>query len=405
VLVRRLTAVLGPSKEDARQSLFALSLNSMTSFAAGAVLGSIADTFEEFPALLVLVPAAIGLRGNVFSALGNRLSTAIHAGIFRPSLRPNTLMGQNLIASLVLTAAMSFALAVVAKAVAVGLGIMGTTSIVDLALISIVGGLLASAVVLVATVALAAGSVRFGWDLDNLIAPLVSTLGDVLTIPALWLATFLVGPRLISTGLGVVLIAASIGSFVWALRARQKILRGIVRESAPVLLMAGFLSTMAGVAIEKRLEVFAAFPALFILVPAFTSSAGALGGILSSRLSTKLHLGLIAPKPLPGRQARQDAALVGLIALPVLLFNGVGAHLVGLLLGQESPGLWKMAVASLVGGTFTLAFVVTVAYYGTVAAIRLGVDPDTYGIPVVTSSTDFVGAVALIVTIVSLGFV
>jgi mgtE-like transporter len=48
-------------------------------------------------------------------------------------------------------------------------------------------------------------------------------------------------------------------------------------------------------------------------------------------------------------------------------------------------------------------FVVAVAYYGTVAAYRTGVDPDTYGIPVVSSSVDFVGAFTLILAIASLG--
>ena len=43
-----------------------------------------------------------------------------------------------------------------------------------------------------ATIALAAGSVRYGWDLDNVTAPIVSTLGDVLTLPALWVASLLV---------------------------------------------------------------------------------------------------------------------------------------------------------------------------------------------------------------------
>jgi mgtE-like transporter len=50
-----------------------------------------------------------------------------------------------------------------------------------------------------------------------------------------------------------------------------------------------------------------------------------------------------------------------------------------------------------------VAFVLAVAYYGTVAAFRLGVDPDTYGIPVVTSSVDFAGAFALVLAIVALG--
>lgn len=404
-LLRRLVALLGPSTEDARQSLVALALNSSTSFVAGAVLGSITGTFEKFPALLVLVPAAIGLRGNVFSALGNRLSTAIHAGIFRFSVRPHTLMGQNIMASLILTAAMSFLLAVVAKVVAVALGIMNTTSVFDLALISIVGGVLASLAVLVAAVALAEGSVRYGWDLDNLIAPLVSTLGDVLTIPALWLATFIVGVDVVAELLGVAMIGGSMGAFVFGLRSKREILRRVVRESAPILLVAGCLSTMAGLAIEKRLEVFSDFPALLILLPAFISSAGALGGILSSRLSTKLHLGIMAPQSFPGREARRDAALVFLLGVPIFLFNAVGAHFVGRLVHQTSPGVFQMATASMVAGFFVVAFVVTVAFYGTIAAVRLGLDPDTYGIPVVTSSVDFVGAVALIVTIVSFGFV
>ncbi|MEA2685480.1 MAG: mgtE-like transporter, partial [Actinomycetota bacterium] len=102
-LTRRLLALLGPSTDGARQSLISLCLNSTTSLVAGAVLGSITGTFERLPGLLVLVPAAIGLRGNVFSSLGNRLSTAIHLGTFRLSFRRQTLVGQNIAASLVLT--------------------------------------------------------------------------------------------------------------------------------------------------------------------------------------------------------------------------------------------------------------------------------------------------------------
>ncbi len=403
-LTRRLLALLGPSTDGARQSLISLFLNSSTSLVAGAVLGAITGTFERLPGLLVLVPAAIGLRGNVFSALGNRLSTAIHVGTFRVSLRPRTIVGQNVAASLVLTLFLSLLLAVVAKVVAVALGVAGTISVFDLALISIVGGLLASLVVLVATMALAAGSVRFHWDLDNVTAPIVSTLGDVLTLPALWVASLLVVdlPRG-SDVLGSAVGAVAVGGFVLAWRSHQDVLRQVVRESTPILLGAACLSTMAGIAIEKRLETFATYPALLILFPAFISSAGALGGILSARLSTKLHLGLMAPIPVPSRDARLDGAMMLVLGLPVYLFNGVGAHYVGRALGQTSPGLPQMVAASLVGGALVVAFVVAVAYYGTIAAVRFGVDPDTYGIPLVTSSVDFAGALILILVIVALG--
>ncbi len=399
----RLRSLLGPSTEVVRQSLVSLTLNSSTSLVAGAVLGAITDTFERLPGLLVLVPAAIGLRGNVFSALGNRLSTAIHLGNFRMSLRRQTLMGQNVAASLVLTLMLSLVLAVVAKTVAVALGVMNTISILDLALISIVGGAIASAVVLVATILLAAGSVRYGWDLDNLTAPLVSTLGDVLTLPALFLASLLLDIELLSEVLSVSTVVVVLVLFGAAWRSKQEVLRRVVRESLPILFAAACLSTMAGIAIEKRLGTFSTYPALLILFPAFISSAGALGGILSSRLSTKLHLGLMSPASFPNRDARADGSLILLLGIPVYLFNAIGAHFVGRVLGQASPGLADMAVVSLVGGLVAVLFVVAVAYYGTIAAVRLGADPDTYGIPLVTSSVDFVGAVALILVIVAVG--
>jgi len=401
--VERLRTFLGSTGDVVRQSLVSLTLNSSTSLVAGAVLGSITDTFERLPGLLVMVPAAIGLRGNVFSALGNRLSTAIHLGNFRLSVRRQSLMGQNVAASLVLTLTLSLLLAVVAKTVAVALGVMNTISVLDLAVISVVGGALASVVVLVATVVLAAGSVRYGWDLDNLIAPLVSTLGDVLTLPALFVASLLLDVHLLAGSLGVTVVLLAAGVFVVAWRSGQEVLRRIVRESTPILFAAACLSTMAGITIEKRLSTFATYPALLILFPAFISSAGAIGGILSSRLSTKLHLGLLTPASFPSRDARADGWLVLLLGVPIYLFNAVGAHFVGRLLGQASPGLIQMTAASLVGGILSVLFVIVVAYYGTIAAVRFGADPDTYGIPLVTSSVDFVGAVALIVVIVALG--
>src|SRR6186997_3341805 len=94
-LVARLRALLGPDAAGARQALVALALNSTTSLLAGAFLGSITSTFEDLPGLLVLAPAAIGLRGNIFGAFGNRISTTIHAGGFRLSLRRETVLGQN----------------------------------------------------------------------------------------------------------------------------------------------------------------------------------------------------------------------------------------------------------------------------------------------------------------------
>jgi mgtE-like transporter len=89
--------------------------------------------------------------------------------------------------------------------------------------------------------------------------------------------------------------------------------------------------------------------------------------------------------------------------VPVYLLNGLAANVVATALGQASPGLLRMVAVSMIAGALAVLFVVAVAYYGTVVAYRTGVDPDTYGIPIVSSSVDFVGAFTLIIAISLLG--
>ena len=399
----RLRALLGPDAAGVRQSLVALGLNSSTSLVAGAFLGAITGTLARYPGLLVLVPAAIGLRGNIFGSFGNRISTSIHAGIFRFSMRREAVLGQNVLASMLLTMGISLALAVVAKAVAVGLGIPDSIDLLSMATVSIVGGLLGSIVVLAASLGLTAGAVRYGWDLDNVTAPLVSTLGDVLTLPALFLATFLLGFTVVTQVVGLTLVAASLAFLVAGWRSSTEGLRRIVHESVPVLVVAGCISAGAGVTLEKSFARFDALPALLVLVPAHLSSSGALGGILSGRLSSKLFLGLVPPSSTPNREARRDISLMLLLALPVFVFNGLGADLVARALGEASPGVVDMVAVSLIAGALAVGFVVAVAYYGTIAAYRANLDPDTYGIPVVSSTVDFIGSFTLIIAISLLG--
>ena len=73
--------------------------------------------------------------------------------------------------------------------------------------------------------------------------------------------------------------------------------------------------------------------------------------------------------------------------------------------GQASPGMFAMVVGTLTAGIVALAAVAVLAYYGTIAAWRLEVDPDTYGTPTVTASMDFIGVVALVVAFSTFGWI
>jgi mgtE-like transporter len=402
-LLRRFVAVVRSDPSGVGAGFVALLLSSGGDLVAGLTLGAISNTLEALPGLLVLIPAAIGMRGNIFGALGSRFSTAIHTGTFRVSRRLDTLVGQNVAASLALSLSISLVLAVLAKAVSVAFGVANSISIVDFVVISVVGGMLSSVVVLLVVVVVTATSVRFDLDLDNVSTPIVTAAGDMVTLPGLFVATYLVGIAWFTPVVAVICAVAGAVALVVALRARLPLLRAIVRESVPVLAIAGAVDVIAGITIEKRIESFLVYPALLVLVPPFLEDAGALGGILSARIATKLHLGTVELSRSPWRAAAEDIVLVFAYALPTFLLLGVSADIVAAVFDLTSPGAINMIGVSLLAGAFATTAAILVGYYGAVATYRLGLDPDNHGIPVVTSSLDFLGAVSLILAIVILG--
>jgi mgtE-like transporter len=401
--VARLRALLRSDPVGVRAGFVALLISSGGDLLAGLTLGAITGTLESLPGLLVLVPAAIGMRGNVFGALGSRLGTAIHTGTFRLSRRMDTVVGQNLAVSLSLSLSISLVLAVLAKVISVGFGLENTISIADFVVISVIGGFLSSIVVLAITVAVAQLSTRRNWDLDNVSSPIVTAAGDMVTLPALFLATYLVGLAWITPIVAVLCAVVGIGALVRSVRSPYPILRRIARESVPVLVLAGTIDVIAGLTIEKRFEAFLVYPALLVLVPPFLEDSGALGGILSARVSTKLHLGTLDPRRWRLQAVGEDVLLIYMYAVPVFLLLGITADIASAVVGLESPGSLDMIAVSLFAGLIATTFSVLVGFYGAVASYRLGLDPDNHAIPIVTSSLDLLGALALILAIVTLG--
>jgi len=402
-LVRRFRALVRADPAGIRAGFVALLISSGGDLLAGLTLGSITGTLEALPGLLVLVPAAIGMRGNIFGALGSRLGTSIHAGTFRLSRRRDTIVGQNLAASVALSISISLALAFLAKAIAVGFGLENTISVADFVVISVIGGVLSSIVVLGITLGVAGLSVRRGWDLDNVAAPIVTAAGDMITLPALFLATFLVQIPFVTPIVAVFCTIAGVAALAIALRSRLPVLRRIVRESVPILLIAGTVDVVAGLTIEKRFGSFLVYPALLVLVPPFLEDSGSLGGILSARIATKLHLGTLEPSRRPLRAVGDDVLLIYAYAVPVFLLLGISADIAAAIVGLKSPGSLEMIAVTMLAGLVATTFAVFVGYYGAVAAYRLGLDPDSHGIPIVTSSLDLFGAFSLILAIVALG--
>lgn len=373
----------------------ALLVAAVADLSAGVVLGEFESDIAELPGLLLLIPAAIAMRGATFGSLGARLGTAIHIGQFQPTLRRGSYLWWQLEAAAVLTLVTSLQAAVLAALFGqiAGQQIVGVW---DLIAVSVIGGVLASVVLTVVTVALAITAYRRGWNMDDVGAPAITATGDLLAIPALLVATVFATRGSVTLGLGItltLLVAAATG-YGW-FHPRPEI-RRLVRESVGVLTIAATVSVLAGLVLEARKDLFLSLPALLILFPGFVAMFGSLGGILSSRLTSKLHLGLVEPRVIPGTMAALDFSVTYLFGFVVFAFVGAATHLAALALGVSSPGLGALLGVSVLGGLFGTTILSAVSYTAAAATYRFGLDPDNHAIPIVTSAMDFFGMLCLV---------
>jgi mgtE-like transporter len=401
-------AILGYVTEERhslRQGFSALFLSGTGDLVAGVMLGAITGTLDRYAGLMVLIPAAIGMRGAIFGAMGSRLGTAIHAGFFEASLRRGGVLAQNIQVAVVLSLVLGVLLGFLARAVSELFGVATVLSVWEYVVISTVGGALAGVVLLGVTLLVARTSVRRGWDMDNVSAPMLTAAGDIITLPALVAATHLVGIPFLTTGLAILLVLLAGVCAVASFRVGPAEVKRILSESVPLLTVTGTITIVAGIAVEERLEGFLALPALLILLPPFLQEGGALGGILSSRLASRLHLGLLEPRGVPGAEVFRDFALIYTFAAGVFLFIGAASDLLAVLLGVATPGLLTMMGVSAFAGLIVATAAILVAYYGSVITFWLGLNPDTQGIPIITASVDFLGAVSLVISLTVFGLV
>lgn len=381
----------------------ALAIGLGAALIAGIVLGSAEERLTSVQGLLALIPAAIGMRGSIFGALGSRLSTGILTGQFEPDLRRRSYLGRQVEASTLLSVASSAQAGVLAWGVSRALG-LPTIEIIDLVAISVIGGLLSSVVLFFVTVGMARRSQSSGWSMDDVSAPVITSTGDLVTLPALLVASFVLEVPLLSATVGYLGLLGGIAAAVLGLRQSEPTIRRVVRESLVVLTIAVTIDVFAGVLVELRAEEQFGAAALLVLLPPFIANCGSLGGMLSSRLASKLHVGSLQPRLLPGKLAALDFSLTGLLAF--LAFSGVAVA--GWLSASLVPGVDPVSFAAtvgvtLLGGLFAFPILALVAYTAATASFRFGFDPDNHSIPVVTAAMDLSGVLCLAAAIAILG--
>ena len=386
-----------------RQGLVALALSTLAGFVAGLTLAHITGTLQELPGLIILIPAAVGMKGTIFGAIGARLGTANVAGLLEPTLRPGTVLQRNVYVAVVTTFSSALWLAVLSVLASAAFG-EPSISLWRMATVSIVGGAIGSALILMITLALSVLSYRRGWDLDSVSTPMVTALGDMTTLPSLFLATYLLRSDLVAVPAAVISIAVAVYAAIRSYTVADRVIRRIVVEMTAVILLTPILDILAGTLLRARQEQLVAVPVLLALIPPFVSQAGALGGIFTSRTASKLQIGVMTARGLPEIPALVDASIVSALSIAVFAMVGVVAYALGV-----ATGLVGMpSFPALVGGTVLAGLIVTpvtlvAGYYLAIGTFRFGLDPDDQSVPIITSVMDLAGVAVVLFVMTSLG--
>ncbi|RQG96426.1 magnesium transporter [Natrarchaeobius chitinivorans] len=146
---------------------------------AGLVLEGIVESVEQFPGLLVMVPVFLATRGNVYGALGGRISSGLHQGLIEPNFSWDDRLVNAVVASFVNGIGISIVIGVITWLALVILPGWWPAPVYVLVGIMLIAGVLTSVVLIFGLLALIFAGYKRGYDPDNLVGPIVTTLGDI----------------------------------------------------------------------------------------------------------------------------------------------------------------------------------------------------------------------------------
>ena len=388
-------------ESNLKQSFGAIFLSILTDVLAGLFLGKLQETLLLLPGLIVLIPGSMSMRGNVFGALGSRLSTALHMGRIDHFSMKSKYIKNNIYSSITLTIFTSIALGFVARALLLVFG-FASASVPQLVLISFIGGLLSGLIILVITFGIAFVAHKKRWDPDNVTSPMITALGDFFTIPLLMLAaSFILGVSgfyimvmmvlvMVVAVVNLVMVFVSESSHE-ALVLREGSYRTIVLQSVIVMLLAGALSSMAGLLLESNLRLLVTVPIIITLIPAFLEEGGNIGCILSSRLATRLNTGRMEGKIKLDDELKKEVANSYILSLLVFPTVSVFVYVAGSFIGIGGLSIVKLVYTATIAGLLLTTLAVAFSFVISAISFRHRINPDNVTIPLITGMTHILG--------------
>ncbi|MEM2890398.1 MAG: magnesium transporter [Candidatus Hadarchaeum sp.] len=169
-----------------------LILCAVISLSAGLILQSQLESIKTLPLILVMVPPINGINNNVCSILGSRLTSALHIGTIDPKFGKQAVLRRNVQATWLMSLGVFVFTSVIFFVMALVFGINPVQSVAIMGAFFL-ASMVAIGVTMFCTVWLAFISFSKGLDPDNVVIPIVTSIGDIIGVTCLIMAMKIIG--------------------------------------------------------------------------------------------------------------------------------------------------------------------------------------------------------------------